>query len=94
MSTKPTETAAIFSLIKGLSTTRKFNHFFCAMTNARNAPVIAAVLVPPSACNTSQSTVIVFSPKRDRSTTERKHRPIKRAISTDLPSLRAKVLSR
>ena len=34
-----------------------------ASLTATHAPVIAAVRVPPSACNTSQSTLIVCSPK-------------------------------
>ena len=54
---------------------------------------IEAVRVPPSACKTSQSNVMVRSPKQDKSTIDRKHRPINRAISTDLPSLRARALS-
>ena len=44
-----------------------------------------AVLVPPSACNTSQSIVMVRSPILLRSTTVRNDRPMSRAISIDLP---------
>ena len=41
--------------------------------------------MPPSACSTSQSTVIDTSPKASKSTTARKARPIKRWISTVRP---------
>ena len=78
----------------GLLMSRDCNHFSCAISNAKNEPVIAAVRVPPSACNTSQSMVIVRSPMVDKSTIERKHLPIKRAISTDLPFLPVEELSR
>ena len=47
--------------------------------------VMQAVRVPPSACNTSQSTVMVYSPAAFKSTTLRKQRPIKREISTLRP---------
>ena len=46
-----------------------------------SAPLIDAVRVPPSAWMTSQSTVIVFSPNRRKSTAARNARPIKRCIS-------------
>jgi hypothetical protein len=54
----------------------------CAATKA---PVIAAVRVPPSACSTSQSSVIVRSPSSDRSNTQRSERPIRRWISCVRP---------
>ncbi len=57
-----------------------------ASIRAIRAPVILAVLVPPSASNTSQSTVINRSPNRSRSATARRLRPIKRWISVTLPS--------
>ena len=50
-----------------------------------NAPVIAAVRVPPSAWITSQSIVMVRSPKPFRSVTARSERPIRRWISCVLP---------
>ena len=53
--------------------------------NATNAPVILAVLVPPSAWITSQSTMILRSPNFSKSTTARKERPIRRWISIVLP---------
>src|SRR3954454_7725598 len=42
---------------------------------------MAAVRVPPSACSTSQSRTIVFSPSAFMSTTARRLRPIRRLIS-------------
>src|SRR5436305_12181291 len=53
--------------------------------SATQAPVIAAVRVPPSACSTSQSTVIWRSPKTSRSRVARNERPIRRWISTVRP---------
>jgi len=47
---------------------------------------MAAVLVPPSACNTSQSTIKVLSPSAVRSVTARSERPIRRWISWLLPA--------
>jgi hypothetical protein len=46
---------------------------------------MAAVRVPPSACNTSQSMVICRSPSATRSVTVRSERPIRRWISSVLP---------
>src|SRR5246127_5523836 len=53
--------------------------------SATQPPVIAAVRVPPSACSTSQSTVICRSPSASRSTMARSERPISRWISTVRP---------
>ena len=53
--------------------------------SATQAPVIAAVRVPPSAWITSQSMVIWRSPSACRSMTERSERPISRWISTVRP---------
>src|SRR5579883_1625361 len=53
--------------------------------SATQAPVMDAVRVPPSACSTSQSTVIWRSPSASRSTTARRLRPISRWISTVRP---------
>src|SRR5688500_4097368 len=52
-----------------------------ASWTATQAPVIAAVRVPPSACRTSQSTRIVNSPKAKLSTIARTLRPMSRWIS-------------
>ena len=49
---------------------------------------MAAVLVPPSACRTSQSTAMVFSPSARRSTQARSERPISREISWVRPPTR------
>ena len=56
-----------------------------ASTMATNAPVIAAVRVPPSAWITSQSIHRVLSPMADKSTTERSALPIRRWISIVRP---------
>src|SRR4029077_10716661 len=53
--------------------------------SATQAPVIEAVRVPPSACSTSQSTVIWRSPSASRSMVARSERPIRRWISTVRP---------
>ena len=71
----PQETAATWSL-SGLS--RRIER--CAIhwrqsCSATQAPVIEAVRVPPSACNTSQSMVICRSPRRGRSTTDTQRSP-------------------
>ena len=52
---------------------------------ATKPPVIEAVRVPPSACNTSQSMTIWRSPSACRSTTARRLRPISRWISCVRP---------
>src|SRR6478672_11888998 len=46
---------------------------------------MAAVRVPPSACSTSQSSVMVRSPSAERSTQARSERPIRRWISSVRP---------
>jgi hypothetical protein len=50
--------------------------------------VIAAVRVPPSACRTSQSSAMVFSPSASRSMLARSDRPISRLISWVRPPIR------
>lgn len=52
---------------------------------ATQPPVMAAVRVPPSACITSQSIVIVRSPSFSMSTAVRSERPISRWISNVRP---------
>ena len=49
---------------------------------------MAAVRVPPSACRTSQSSTIVFSPRAFVSTTARRLRPTSREISWVRPPMR------
>ena len=49
---------------------------------------MAAVRVPPSACSTSQSSAMVFSPSARRSITARSERPISRLISCVRPPTR------
>src|SRR5947209_114045 len=65
-----------------------------AWYSAANAPVIAAVRVPPSAWSTSQSSVTVRSPSIRRSTTVRRERPIRRWISCVRPPIRPVLASR
>ena len=50
--------------------------------------MIAAVRVPPSACSTSQSSAMVFSPSAARSMHARSDRPISRLISWVRPPMR------
>ena len=61
---------------------------------ATKAPVIAAVRVPPSACSTSQSSVIVRSPSAGRSIKARSERPIRRWISWVRPHWLPRAASR
>ena len=56
-----------------------------ASCNAIQPPQIDAVRVPPSACSTSQSTTIWFSPTATRSVTARSERPMRRWISCVRP---------
>src|SRR5262249_13718270 len=56
--------------------------------SATYAPVIAAVRVPPSACNTSQSIAMVFSPSAARSIQALSDRPTSRLISCVRPPTR------
>ncbi len=65
-----------------------------ASASATYAPVIAAVRVPPSACSTSQSITMVFSPSALVSTTARSARPIRREISCVRPPILPLTLSR
>src|SRR5450830_619529 len=59
-----------------------------ASASATYAPVMAAVRVPPSACRTSQSSTMVFSPRARTSMIERSERPISREISWVRPPMR------
>ena len=56
--------------------------------------MIAAVRVPPSACKTSQSIAIVFSPNAARSIHARRDRPISLLISWVRPPRRPRTDSR
>ncbi len=55
---------------------------------------MAAVRVPPSACSTSQSRTMVFSPRALVSMTARRLRPMSRLISWVRPPMRPLTLSR
>ena len=55
---------------------------------------MAAVRVPPSACSTSQSSVMVRSPSAARSNTARSERPIRRWISCVRPLCLPRAASR
>ena len=59
-----------------------------ASASATYAPVIEAVRVPPSACRTSQSSTMVFSPSSSMLMTARRERPIRREISWVRPPTR------
>ena len=92
----PTLTAATESL-RGLASALICPCAFAqeiASASATYAPVIAAVRVPPSACKTSQSITIVFSPSSFMFTTARKERPTKREISCVRPPSFPLTLSR
>ena len=69
-------------------------HHATASTTATHAPVIDAQRVPPSACSTSQSILIVRSPSASRSTTARSERPISRWISCVRPDCLPSAASR
>jgi hypothetical protein len=56
-----------------------------ASASAIHAPVIEATRVPPSAESTSQSTLMVRSPRCLRSTAARSERPMRRWISLPRP---------
>ena len=58
-----------------------------ASHTATEAPVIAAVRVPPSACSTSQSILSVNSPHAKSSSIARTLRPIRRWISCVRPPI-------
>src|ERR1700690_173382 len=74
----PTLTAATVSRIGEDRRTPKCTSCCTDIESATKAPVIAAVRVPPSACSTSQSRMMVRSPSAARSTTERSDRPMRR----------------
>ena len=65
-----------------------------AIAIATQAPVMEAVRVPPSACSTSQSSVIVCWPSRSRSTAARSERPMSRWISCVRPPCLPRAASR
>ena len=69
-------------------------HHATASWTATHAPVIDAQRVPPSACTTSQSILIVRSPSRVRSVTARRLRPISRWISCVRPDCLPSAASR
>ena len=90
----PTEIAAHGSST-GASTARRpatsREHASCS---AIQPPQIDAVRVPPSACSTSQSTVICVSGMRRRSVTARSDRPMSRWISCVRPDCLPRAASR
>src|SRR6266581_3954371 len=86
--TTPTLTAAT-AVRKGcMASTPLLTSREHARCRATYAPVMDTVRVPPSACNTSQSSVIVRGPSAPISTTARNERPIKRWISCVRPLTR------
>ncbi len=90
--TIPTLTAATGSRIGSRSASPSLSIHRAARLAATNAPVMAAVRVPPSAWSTSQSSVTVCCPMSRMSVTERIARPMSLWISCVRP--RAPVRSR
>src|SRR5579863_5462314 len=90
----PTDTAATCPC-RGLCAIRR-RRTSCsqASASATKPPVIAAVRVPPSAWSTSQSSVMVRSPRAFRSATARSERPMRRWISCVRPLCRPRAASR
>ena len=79
--TMPTEMAATGPRMGEAPILPCASNWITASCAATKAPVMAAVRVPPSACSTSQSSVMVRSPSLARSNTARSERPIRRWIS-------------
>ena len=77
-STMPTEVAATIWRRGEVLRVPAVTSFWRAMARATQAPVMAAVRVPPSAWRTSQSRMMVRSPRAFMSTTERRLRPMRR----------------
>ncbi len=77
----PQLTAATCAVSGSVLIAPDFSSPSIASRSATQPPVIAAQRVPPSACSTSQSTVICRSPSATRSMPARKLRPISRWIS-------------
>ena len=81
----PQLTAATCAVSGSLLITPSAISLLTASRSATQPPVIAAQRVPPSACSTSQSTVICRSPSATRSIPARRLRPISRWISCVRP---------
>src|SRR5580658_1136982 len=92
--TMPTDTAATCPCSGLAAISRRLCSCSQACERATNAPVMAAVRVPPSACSTSQSSVTVRSPSALRSTTARSERPMRRWISWVRPLCLPRAASR
>ncbi len=90
----PQETAATWSLSTLSPAMERARIQARQSCSATQAPVMAAVRVPPSACSTSQSTMIWRSPSALRSTTARSERPMRRWISSVRPPWRPVAASR
>ena len=90
----PTEMAATASRSGSEVSLPAASRPFTASRSATQAPVMAAVRVPPSACSTSQSRWMVRSPSRFRSVTARRLRPISRWISCVRPDCLPRAASR
>src|SRR3954470_11433319 len=81
----PTDTAATSSRSGCVASLPLATRPDKASCRATQAPVMEAQRVPPSACSTSQSSVIWRSPSAVRSVTARRLRPISRWISCVRP---------
>jgi len=93
-STTPTDTAAHASVSGDTRSVPWAASRWQASWRATYAPQMLAVRVPPSACSTSQSSVIWTSPMAFRSVTARSARPMRRWISWVRPDWRPRAASR
>ena len=90
----PTDTAATCPCSGLAAMSRRCTSCSQASASATKPPVTEAVRVPPSACSTSQSMVMVRSPSAFRSTTARSERPMRRWISWVRPLCLPRAASR
>ncbi len=93
-STMPTEVAATICFKGEAFRVPAATNFPRARARATQAPVMEAVRVPPSAWRTSQSRMMVRSPRAFMSTTERRERPMRRWISWVRPPILPRSASR
>ena len=92
--TIPTEMAATGSRMGEVAILPLASSVFTASCAATQAPVMAAVRVPPSAWITSQSSTMLRSPRSLRSNTARSERPMRRWISCVRPLCLPRAASR
>src|ERR1700733_2613750 len=90
----PTDTAATCPCRGLAAISRRRPSCSQASASATKLSALEAVRVPPSACSTSQSTVMVRSPSALRSATARSERPMSRWISCVRPLCLPRAASR